>query len=57
VGTGVIGVVGVQTLLDGPSCDRERPSVDGHPDPGQFDQEGVADGAGMQEVARLAVTA
>jgi hypothetical protein len=32
-------------------------SVDGHPDPGQFDQESVADGAGMQKVARLGVTA
>jgi hypothetical protein len=31
--------------------------VDGHPDPGQFDQESVADGAGMQKVARLGVTA
>jgi hypothetical protein len=26
VGASVVGVVGVQTLLNGPRCDRERPS-------------------------------
>lgn len=26
MGTGVVRVVGVQPLLDGPRCDRERPS-------------------------------
>jgi len=44
-------------MQDAPKDKREYARVDGHPDPRKFDQESVADGAGMQKVARLGVTA